>query len=343
MQQLFADPISFDLEDTATFQEFCEGGFFVDLSTDEYALFRYRYNKEIIFNSSYHLAVVNTEQHELSAAFTETLKRHIAWVVRSKKIESLCIEWQGVHILDYFESCIQPLACYAQEACAAAGLPLRNQVGVSLSNNEIIHNKLYHKKGIPTYQQSVEILRCACAQNSGCSFRLTVLARPYAAADMEVFWSQFSPDEQKCINLVWQPYKQEDITPEGVETPAASYMGNKEKNSGIWQLLLAPRLHQVVMYANRSVYMCIPRSLKEDNPQGVLLEDGSISWREADREKLLSHHWFDNPKCRECRHLPLLISVCQKQLTPTGIACPIDNHYITPDALIVKEFESTQP
>jgi hypothetical protein len=343
VQQLFADPISFDLDDTATFQEFCEGGFFVDLSTDELALFRYRYSKEIVFNSSCHLVIVNTGQHELSAAFMEAVKKYIALVAYSKKVESLCIEWQGAHILDYFESHVQPLAEYAGEVCAAAGIPLRNQVGVSMSNNEVIHDKLYHKKGIPTHRQAVENLRRICAQNPSCSFRLTVLARPYAAADMEVFWSQFSSDEQEYINLVWQPYKQEDGKPATASAPTLPSVDSVEKNSRLWQLLLAPRLHQAVLYANGSAYMYIPRSLEEDRPQGILQEDGSVKWSEAEREKLLSHHWFENPRCRERRHLPLMVGICQKLVAPDGIACPIDNRYTTPDAVIVKEFESAQP
>jgi hypothetical protein len=343
LQKIFADPISFELEEASTFEQFYESGFFVDLFTDELSLFRYKYFKEIIFNNSYHLVIVNTPEHELSSAFMEMLQRHMALVASSKVIGNICIEWQGSHILDYFESRIQPFAKYAGKVCSAAGMPLRNQVGVSMSSNEVIHDKLYHKKGVPTYRQTVENLRRICAQGPNCNFRLTVLARPYATTDMEVFWSQFSPDAQRRINLVWQPYKLNEANVDAAsESTTLSNRGNTEKNGGLCQQLLPPRLHQVILYTDNSIYMAVPFKSGEDKPQGVLCEDGSIRWNELERENMLSKQWFENHKCRGCKHLPLLVGICSKQKVPLGMICPIDNNLVTPDSVIVKEFENRQ-
>ena len=142
MQRLFADPISFDLENSHMFQEFYTEGFFVDLCVNELTLFRYRYGKEVINNSKYHLAIITTEEHELSHAFIELLKKHVAHVLNSQKIDGLCIEWYGVRLLSNFETYILPVFEYAQTLCSSAGLPIRNQINISLSNSETVYDNL---------------------------------------------------------------------------------------------------------------------------------------------------------------------------------------------------------
>jgi sulfatase maturation enzyme AslB (radical SAM superfamily) len=222
-------------------------------------------------------------------------------------------------------------------------LSLRNQIGVSLSNNEVIHNKLYHKKGIPTYEQTVTHLQRIATQGNRSRFRLTMLAQPYAVADMEAFWSQFSSEAQRRINLVWQPYELSEANIDATsESTTLSNRGSTEKNGELCQQLLPPRLHQVILYADSSVYMAVPRKPGEDKPQGVLCEDGSIRWDELERENILSKQWFENHKCSGCKHLPLLVGICSKQKVPLGMICPIDNNLVTPDSVIVKEFESRQ-
>jgi hypothetical protein len=313
------------------------------LFTDELALFRYRYSKEVIFNKTCHIAIVNTEQHALSAAFMEIVQKYIGHLAHSKAISNICIEWQGNHILDYFDSCILPFTEYAKKLCAETEVLLRNQIGVQLSNNETIHDKLYHQKGIPTYQQTIAAIQRICSSYACYSLRATVAASPHSTADMDAFYALFSANAQMRLNLVWQPYSQAPDNENSVADEQAVFDSEGiEKNGGLWQLLLPPRLHQVILYADNSAYMAVPRKFGEDKPQGVLCEDGSIQWDELERENMLSNQWFENPKCRECSYLPLLIGVCSKQKVPLGMICPLDNKLVTPDDIIVKEVESQQ-
>ena len=187
-----------------------------------------------------------------------------------------------------------------------------------------------------------------CMRHVGCYFRLTVQAQPCDVAVMEAFWGQFPNICKQRINLVWQPYRDtnEELVEKDDDTSAIPLLGNAEsveKNSEIWQLQLPPRLQQAILYPNGSAYMFIPCNPDKDEPAGVLSEsDIAIRWNEPIREMHLSHYWFDNYECSECKHLPLLVRICPKIRMQNGVFCPVNSRLVTPDSLIVKEFESKQ-
>lgn len=58
LQKQFSDPISFEFGIPSVFNKFAEWGFFVKEEIDELALFRYLYNKDILYNA------LNTNQNK---------------------------------------------------------------------------------------------------------------------------------------------------------------------------------------------------------------------------------------------------------------------------------------
>ena len=348
IRKLFEDPVSFGLEFPSIFAQFYNWGFFTDSYTDETAVFRYLYNRDIIFNSNYHLVLVNTAKQEFSSGFVEAVAKHINQTLCSKEIKRICIEWRGYNILDTFDDRIQPLFNRAKKMCKIAGTELTGQIEVNLSNNAVIHNKLYHKKGIPTYETTLQTIRHITTKYPEYRLRVHVSTVPSDPVAKEDFLQQFGNLSLKRIHWIWAPHKKNKPAEE--ENSIATFMQNRlnedyeEINPELTYPWLAPRKNAVVIYPNNKVYMSVPfDSHQEPEAQGVLNEtDGIIQWNEPEREKILSQMWFERKLCNSCKHLPLLSQVCPLLIIKSGIICPIDNKLIDPETIIIKEFESKQ-
>jgi len=346
VRKLFEDPISFSLEYPSVFMQFYNWRFFVDTDTDELAVFRYFYNKDIVFNNDYHLILVNTPQQELSSGFIEPVVKHINQTICSKDVKLICIEWKGYNILNAFESFIHPLFNRAKKLCKVAGVELLGQIEVKLSNNSIIHNKLYHNKGVPTYENTLHAIQHIITRYPEYRLRLYVDAFPSDSTAMEIFLKQFGDIVRKHIHLRWNPHKTKERKEE--ENSKVDFFQNRlnedleEINPEQTYPLLAPRKNLTVIYPDKNVYMSIPPDFPEEkHAQGILNEaDGIIQWNEAEREKRLSQLWFEKKQCISCKHLPLYARVCPLLKMNAGIVCPVENKLIDLETVIVKEFES---
>jgi len=349
IRKLFEDPISFGLEFPSVFAQFQNWGFFTDSYTDELAIFRYFYNKDFVFNNDYHLVLVNTAQQNFSDGFVESITKHINQILNSKEVKRICIEWRGYNVLDVFETGIKPLFNKAKKMCVAESIELTCQIEVKMSNNEVIHNKLYHRKGIPTFQTTLQAIRQITVRNPEYRFKLQVDAFPSDLDAKENFLKILSGISLEHIHLVWNPFKTNKTSVE--DNSISSLIQNRLKedfeeiNSGLTYPLMAPRKNLAIIYPDNKAYMSvqpdIPQEMQE--AQGTLNEsDGVIKWNEPEREKILSQIWFERKKCVSCKHLPLFSQICPLLIIKAGIICPIDNKMIDPETMIIKEFESKQ-
>lgn len=116
MQKQFSDPISFELEYPTVFTKFVDWGFFIEETVDELAIFRYRYNKEILFSKECHLIFVLQEAEE-NLQMIETIKKHLEFLVKKERVTSLCLEWVGENLECYSDSWVHPIRAYAQLIC----------------------------------------------------------------------------------------------------------------------------------------------------------------------------------------------------------------------------------
>ena len=346
IRKLFEDPVSFSLEFPSVFAQFYQWGFFVDTYTDEAALFRYLYNRDVVFKSDYHLVLMNMPDQQFSSAFIEPIIKHIKQTIDSKEAKFICIEWRGRNILNSFESFIRPLLFEANKLYKKAEMELLGQIEVNFSNSSLIHNKLYHNKGVPTYMQTLQAVRNIITLYPGYRLRLRVIENPCEKNERERFMKQIDDAASKRIHWVWE--SEEKGKNEATQTNSAAFYrilmnkNSEEINPDQTVALLAPRKNAVVICPDGNVYMSVPNNFtQETEPEGTLNKtDGSILWDEAKREKRLSRLWFEFPNCAACPHLPLFVGVCPLLSINIGQICPIDNKLIDPETIIVKEFES---
>ena len=351
IRKLFEDPISFSLGYPSVFAQFYRWGFFVDTYTDEVAVFRYLYNRDVVFKSDYHLVLMNTARQAFSSVSIEPVIKHIKQTLESKEVKLICMEWRGHHVLNTFKPFIHPLFTKAQKLCEKAGVELLGQIEVKLSNNAVIHNKLYHDKGIPTYESTLQAIQHLIRQYPFIRLRLRINAFPSDVTARDTFLEQFDGIAQKRIHYIWEPYhKHEKNEADNAKNIAASLLNRlgedfTEINSEQTYALLAPRKNVAVIYPDWNVYMSVPPALPEEGQAaGTLNEtDGRIQWDEAEREKRLSRLWYEFKNCKTCPYLPLFAQLCPVLNIPTGQICPVDNKMIDPETMIIKEFESKNP
>ena len=346
IRKLFEDPISFSLEYPSVFAQFYQWGFFVDAYHDELAVFRHLYNRDIVFSGDYHLVLMNTPGQEFSTVQVQTLAKHVNQTLKAKEVKSICIEWRGHNVISTFESFINPLYIKTKKLCKESGVELTGQIEVKLSNNEVIHNKMYHNKGVPTFDQTIRDIRHIIRLNPEFRLRLNVNAFPFDTATRKTFMKQFDEIALKKIHWVWSPHEKQKKEKE--QKSESDYYSNlfderySEINPEQTSAFKAPRKNAAVIYPDMKVFMSVPHELpQETQSEGTLNEtDGSIQWNEAEREKRLSRLWYEWKNCAACPYLPLLFEVCPILNLKNVQVCPVENKMIDPETLIIKEFES---
>ena len=139
---------------------------------------------------------------------------------------------------------------------------------------------------------------------------------------------------------------------EEVFTPVAAYVEKQCKQNGIsfrqqeakevgddkCCSLNLPRLYRYVILNNGDVYSREPGK-KDSELWGKLANDGTIEWDEQQREQALSVPWFETEKCRRCKHLYLFSPICLRVINSKRGRCFQDLGVVTPEEMIVKEFE----
>jgi len=190
IEKLFEDPLSFSLEFPSVFTQFYNWGFFTDSFINEEAVFRYFYNRDIVFNGDCHLVLVNTAQKEFSQGFTEPAVKHIHQALCSKEVKRICIEWRGYNVLAIFDSCIKPLFNRAKKMCVAAGIELLGQIEVKMSDHAMLYNKLSHNKVIPAHEKVLQAILYITAKYPEFRIRLHIDAFPSDPAAKEEFLKQ---------------------------------------------------------------------------------------------------------------------------------------------------------
>ncbi len=69
------------------------------------------------------------------------------------------------------------------------------------------------------------------------------------------------------------------------------------------------------------LYKCNGRTLTPETNEGVLTDDGTIKWDENKLRKRLEKPTFDNPRCLNCKILPLCLGPCSQKLMESGHIC----------------------
>lgn len=345
MQKIFTDPISFSLEYPCTFRMFHNWGFFVDSEIEELSTIRYKYYEEL-FSSLYHIVITNFWNCKITEEFIESLKAHLNYVSQNLPIKSICIEWNGFKILDYFDKYIYPVSQYVQEICKKREIDLINQIEVQASNNEKLHERLYNNKGKATYNFTFEYLH----KINSCSdfiIKLQIKALSNQETDILAFISQFSKKEK--IYLVWEKYcksnneKTCSSKKDDLQKKISELQKKIQLNSNVWQVNTLPRVNYLNICPNGNVFMMPLKknpllNMEQENKKsiGQLTQYGKIEWDGERRNKILSQPWFENQICNSCKYLPLLMGTCVNyKIRHNSIICPIINDFIDFDSIAI--------
>ncbi len=318
LKALFSDPITFELEYPSVFNQFFQWGFFTDSDEKEEMLFYYRYLDEVVNNSGLHLSLLLEKNDPIDTTFMECLKTYISAQLASRSISSLTLEWNGNHLLSCFDTHIYPFSKTVEAMCKEKKLDFYNQLNIAVSCNPRIHNKLFHDKGVPTYDKHHSTIRSLC-ENSG-SFDINL--RIVRTADEEQY-NSFTASLVNNERVRYLPVAHTDRNPK----MGKIFYIRKES-------IHCARKNLILINSNAEVFSSYVNYI--NNAQtGNLDANGNIKWKTLQREKELAIPWFNNRICKKCPYLPLLVQVCcNYQIKNDMLICPLKNHIITVENIL---------
>lgn len=341
IQKQFADPISFELEFPTVFKQFAQWGFFVKEEVDEIAVILYRHHKEVTFNREYHL-IVSLEAIENVDSFVSSIKKHLLAMASQEHIPFLCLEWVGTDLLQQIDTCLYPVSTFAKELCNQYHIDFRCQLELEMEDDEMVHDKIHHQKGVPTYHTTLRQIENLCSDSFGYSVYLEVTSTGSSLEKKPHFIAQFSPETRQHLTINWKTKAVlEDYLAEKSQM-IEKIMSEQEPetNSTNQYPLKSPRMYQNTLVYGGNIYCGKSATFKEQAPKGVLTQDGTIEWDEEVRAQLMGTSWMESAKCRECKHLPLLSAICSNAYHTGKNYCPLKDKLMTPEWLIVQEFKA---
>lgn len=331
LQSHFIDPISFELGYPRVFAQLVESGFFVKQEYDERAVLRYNYNKEILFCPELHIILYASSDMKIMEEYVETIKRHINFLMSEHHFTLICIEWLGEGILDIYDKIIIPLSRFIKKTCKQNRIPFRLQATIEIDKG--VHSYFYYKKEYLNYQTIIRQIENIC--NSCPELTILVNIKLYPDSSNEISEYKKKGSTLDRLLIQWLPPKYQLKGENHIHTNF--YLDHKNIIDKRWYSLKAPRLHQYIIMNNGDIYS--GRQSINSVIIGKLSNDGIIEWKEQQRIQLLGTPWFEDEKCRKCKHLFLLSSICSHMNKMERKSCTLNLDTIIPEQIIIKEFD----
>lgn len=311
VNKLLHDPITFELEYPSIFKQFYKWGFIVD-STEKEEYFIYsKYINQYINNTELHLVILQEKETIIDEVFTSKLKQYINTLLKSQYITSLKIEWIGNNLLSYFYPHLFLLFTELKKNCDLTKLDFIFKLNIIIANNPILHNKLFHKFGAPTYDIYISMLKKIHKSIADVIVNLEVIQLD--EKEIEHFHLDFKSG--KNFEVIFKPY-----------VVVVSNLNLIHSNYARKNLIIINSYNQIFSKFS---------DLIEKKPVGYLSGSGDIEWQVKKREKDLIYPWFLNRECNRCKFLPLLLTTCCNfQINGHNILCPLKNKTISADNLI---------
>ena len=317
MKAFFADPITFDLEYPSVFKQFFKWGFFTDSSVQEDMLVYYQFLDEYVHNDELTISILIDKQDTITSDFTKRLKKYVSEHINNSSINSVVLEWNGNNILAFFDSFIKPLYKELQTICRTKNKKLCCKLNIALSSNPTIHNKIFHEKGIPTFEKYVSIIKSIQKNNPDIRLNLKVFYKNQKEfADLKRLLKNGSKSK---VNISGEKMKEFN--------PDVIHFVNSE-------LIYCPRKNLILLNSNANVFSSYI-AYKDKISVGDLNTEGEIEWDVFKREQDLARPWFFNKECKNCNLLPFLkLTCCNHQITQNTIICPVKSGTISAENVI---------
>lgn len=360
IDKLFDNLDEFERNYPTLFANMRQCGFIVD-DCDELDYIKLRNKLSTFEDGMYHLTINPTldcnlkcwycsteyknakHQGAMSNKTIEAVKKHIQYIVESKKATHLHLDWFGGEPLMYFDNIIKPIAKEAIKLCDLNKILFSHHITTNsiCMTEKMIHdfvdlrltsfqipldgNKKHHdtikfnedKSG--TFDTVIKNLNRLPEIIPNVNITLRVNYDKKTLYGIEDILTLISEKAKKHINMdfqrVWQiscdnrDYAQlEKVKKVFIENGLNS--GFWAYQPGIFNRCYSDRFHHYAINYDGNIFKCTAQDYGKDKIIGKLHPNGMISWNLNLLSELFANSTFDNKRCLKCKALPLCMGPC---------------------------------
>lgn len=344
------------------YQSFRESGFIVSSDFDELAFIKLQNKKRIFLNNDYKITInptldcnlncwycsVSTSgvirtKERMSDEIIESLNKHIAYLITTKKAGTLMLDWFGGEPLMFFDEVITKVSEFSQKIILEKPIGFAQQITtngtllnkerirmmkdyhfvffqITLDGNEFRHNQIRHyadKKG--TYKDIVNNINLLCSMIPDVRVCLRINYDMQTLKNIKDIIRDFSEDSKKRIQIDFQRVWQVECTDEmrKLLQEAKEEFKSAGFYSEFWayrplsfKCCYADNYNYYVIHYNGKVFKCTARDYSDKLVVGMLEPSGMIDWNEDILGKMYKHATFEHEACEKCKMLPLCMGPC---------------------------------
>ncbi len=286
----------------------------------------------------------------------DAIKNLLKNKIETPQLNSLFISFFGGEPLLRFNQTVRPLVNYAQELCNSyetklgigfttnavlltssvtdylSSLGINVQIQVPFDGNKRLHDKVKRlPNGRSAYDLTLKNIKYAITKGLNFNIRCN-----YNVNNLESFMDlidDFKDVHEKYFNSfyfsfqpIWQTHDG------GVKTsPILKHIKSildglgmehdgKIKKGSLGTTCYADRQDSVVVNYNGDVYKCTAQDFISEDREGVLNENGTITYNERYHSRVISR--FSAPICQDCSILPICTICSQKKKNHPINTCP---------------------
>lgn len=344
------------------YQAFQNAGFIIPADFDELAYIKLQNKKVIYLNKDYRLTINPTldcnlkcwycsvsysgakrTKERMSDETTENLNKHIEYLVKKQKANTILLDWFGGEPLMYFDEVINKVSQFSQKLASEYHIGFAQQITtngtllteervrqmkdysfaffqITLDGNEDRHNQIRHyvdKKG--TYRDIVNNINLICDIIPEASICLRINYDVQTLREIKDIIPDFSENSKKQIVLDFQRVWQVECTDEMRQLlqEAKEEFESAGFRSSFWAYkpqtfirCYADSYYYYVIHYNGKVFKCTARDYGDELMVGMLQPSGIIAWNEGRLGKIYEKATFEYEECEHCKMLPLCMGPC---------------------------------
>ncbi len=276
----------------------------------------------------------------------EKVKKHIAYMVKDEKITSLRLEWFGGEPFMYLNQTVNEIGLFAMNTCKEYGIPFShsattngyfldekalptlkelslNTFQITFDGPRSIHNKVKFQKGCAsTFDRVLQNIEgiLSYIPEAKIILRINYVSETLDPKIVSEFNEIISENNRSRVTImpkkVWQAIPDKHNFEKYITLldlfEAAGY--NTQRVPFVYNF--------VPCYVNQKYYNCINFSgdvvkctacdvLYSPDVHGTIAPSGAIEWTDGYDQQYLKKG-FENPKCIECKHLPICMGLCPR-------------------------------
>lgn len=291
------------------------------------------------------------DEGHMSDKTIENIKLHIKSKIENREMNLLNLGWFGGEPLLYFDEVVYPITKYTKQLMEGNNLPLYSSVTtnaycinddmiekmqeiglrffqITLDGNRTRHNQIRNCSGKPSYDVIIQNIIKICQNIDDVRITLRINYDDVTLKrNAEEILSDFPESIRSKLFIdmhrVWQTMRNDENYPESSSDELDHFVISARNNgynirchgaliTGTYTGCYACRTNFACINFDGKVYKCTACSFTEKDCFGELMDDGCIHWNEGRVSRLYGYSPLENPKCMECKHLPLCLGPCPK-------------------------------